>query len=94
MFPQISRIEKIHLVLLFEEVEISQNGQHIDEIKEKLNLLKELGYNIALSMMDKSLLLDHNFYNMFDYFVDRARKSGVILDPSFSLIWDSPMAQR
>lgn len=84
VFPQISRIEKIHLVLLFEEVEISQNAQHIEEIKEKLNLLKQLGYDIALSMMDKSLLLDQNFYKMFNYFIAGTSMTGELKKNNFS----------
>lgn len=84
VFPQISRIEKIHLVLMFEENEISQNAAHIDEIIEKLNMLKHLGYEVALSMMDKSLLLDTNFYKIFNYFIAGTSMTGELKKNNFS----------
>lgn len=84
VFPQISRIEKIHLVLLFEETEISQNSQHVEEIIEKLNVLKHSGYDLALSVMDKSLLLDNTFYNIFDYFIAGTSMTGELKKNNFS----------
>ena len=84
VFPQISRIEKIHLVLVFEENEISQNVAHIDEIMDQLKMLKHMGYDVALSMMDKSLLLDTNFYKIFDYFIAGTSMTGELKKNNFS----------
>ncbi len=78
ILPQITRIEKVHLVLIFEENEISQSSSHLKELINSLQTLKLLGYELALSMMDKNLLLDVNFYKIFDYFIVGTSMTGEI----------------
>ena len=76
ILPQITRIDKVHLVLIFEEQEISQTSSHLKELMNSLSTLKLLGYELALSMMDKNLLLDVNFYKIFDYFIAGTSMTG------------------
>lgn len=76
VLPQITRIEKTHLVLVFDEQEISQNSSHLKELINSLSTLKILGYELCLTLMDKNLLLDVNFYKIFDYFIAGTAMTG------------------
>lgn len=76
ILPQIIRIEKIKLVLVFDEHEISQNASHIKELTNTLSTLKILGYDLCLMLMDKNLLLDVSFYKIFDYFIAGTSMTG------------------
>ncbi len=78
ILPTISRIEKVKLILMFDEQEISQNSGHILELKNELESLKSLGYRLAMEMKDKNLLLDTSFYRVFDYFVAGTSMTGEI----------------
>lgn len=78
ILPQITRVERTRLVLVFEENEISQNNAHLKELSNSLNTLKLQGVELALSMMDKNLLLDPTFYRIFDYFVVGSSISGEV----------------
>jgi len=83
VIPQIAGSKKIKLVLVFEEQELNQNSANAKEINEYLQKLHLLGYELALTMVDKNLLLDPLIYNNFDYFIagtsmsNEIKKSGI-----------------
>lgn len=83
IIPQISGGKKVKLVLVFEEQELDQNSANDREINEYLQKLHLLGYELALTMVDKNLLLDPSMYKNFDYFIagtsmsNEIKKSGI-----------------
>lgn len=83
IIPQISGKSRIRLVLVFEEQEFNQNSSNTKALNEYLVKLHLLGYELALTMIDKNLLLDPAIYNNFDYFVagtsmtNELKKSGL-----------------
>lgn len=83
VIPQIAGSKKIKLVLVFEEQELNQNSANAREINEHLQKLHLLGYELALTMVDKNLLLDPLIYENFDFFIagtsmsNEIKKSGI-----------------
>lgn len=83
VISQISGANKIHLVLVFDEQELDQNSTSAKEMCDHLEKLRLLGYELALTMVDKNLLLDPSIYSRFNYFVagtemtNEIRKSGI-----------------
>ncbi|MCD8204647.1 MAG: EAL domain-containing protein [Coprobacillus sp.] len=69
IFPQIPRIDDINLVILLSEQDVSQNADDIEVFSQKMDEIKALGYEVAISMRDRNLLLDTKIYRNFDYFV-------------------------
>ncbi len=72
VLSQIQTVNKIDLILLFDEQEVCDNASEIDLVVNKLKELHNLGYGLALSISDKTLLLDSKINNEFDYFVVKA----------------------
>lgn len=62
-------LKEIHLVLVFKEIDLSE--QRIDDeiIVNELRAYKVKGYEIALRLDDDDLLLNTTIYEMFDYFI-------------------------
>ncbi len=69
ILPQISHTSDIHLVLVFDEQEINENSSEHEKLIEYLSNYHSYGYEIAMLMKDKNLLLDHEIYKNFDYFI-------------------------
>ncbi len=78
ILPQICNNLKVHLVLLFEEKEINENGNQLELIDTMMKKFHSMKYEIALLMKDRNLLLAPDFYNNFDYFVAGASMIGEI----------------
>ena len=78
ILPQIPQSKDIRLVLVFDEQEVNENASQLDLLNTSLNKLRELGYEIALLLQDKNLLLDKSVYTNFDYFVVGAAMMGEI----------------
>lgn len=78
ILPQIPSIDKIHLVLVFDEQEVNENSAQLELFNASMKKLHDLKYEIALSMKDKNLLLDSSVYYGFDYFVAGAAMMGEI----------------
>ena len=78
ILPQIPSAEKIHLVLVFDEQEINENSSQLELLNSSMQKLRNLKYELALSMKDKNLLLDPSVYYNFDYFVAGAAMIGEI----------------
>ena len=78
ILPQICGNLHVHLVLLFEEKEINENGNQLELIDSMMKKFHSMKYEIALLMKDRNLLLAPDFYNNFDYFVAGASMIGEI----------------
>ena len=69
ILSQIPQTHDIHLVLVFEEQEINENASDLKLLNDSLKKLHSAGYELAMLMKDKNLLLDPSVYYNFDYFV-------------------------
>lgn len=78
ILPQITQSKDIRLVLVFDEQEVNENSSQLDLLNSSLTKFRKLGYEIALLLQDKNLLLDPSVYTNFDYFVAGASMMGEI----------------
>ena len=78
ILPQISQSKDIRLVLVFDEQEVNENSSQLELLNASLKQFRKLGYEIALLLQDKNLLLDPSVYTNFDYFVAGASMMGEI----------------
>ena len=78
ILPQIPQSKLIRLVLVFDEQEVNENSSQLDLLNASLKKFRVLGYEIALLLQDKNLLLDPSVYTNFDYFVAGASMMGEI----------------
>lgn len=78
ILPQIPQSKEIRLVLVFDEQEVNENSSQLDLLNASLTKFRKLGYEIALLLQDKNLLLDPSVYTNFDYFVAGAAMMGEI----------------
>ena len=69
IISQIPNYKKAHIILVFDEQEINENSTNIDLLVHILEGLKEKGFELALSLKDKNLLLNDTVYFQFHYFV-------------------------
>lgn len=69
ILPQIPQSKDIRLVLVFDEQEVNENASQLELLNNSLKKFRTLGYEIALQLQDKNLLLDPSVYTNFDYFV-------------------------
>ena len=69
ILPQIPQSKDIRLVLVFEEQEVNENAASLELLNASFKKLRNLKYELALSLEDKNLLLDPSVYTNFDYFV-------------------------
>ena len=75
---QIPQTKSIHLVLVFNEQEINENSTHLELLNDSLKSLRSDGFELAMLMKDKNLLLDPSVYYNFDYFVAGSMMIGEI----------------
>ena len=78
ILPQIPQSKTIRLVLVFDEQEVNENAGQLDLLNASLKKFRVLGYEIALLLQDKNLLLDPSVYTNFDYFIAGASMMGEI----------------
>ncbi len=69
ILPQIPNIQDVRLVLVFDEQEVNENSSQLELLNASLKKFHQLGYDLALLLQDKNLLLDPSVYTNFDYFV-------------------------
>lgn len=69
VISQIPNYNKSNIVLVFDEQEVNENSHNTDLLISKLTSLRNGGFEIALSLKDKNLLLDDKIYFLFHYFV-------------------------
>ena len=75
---QIPQSHEIHLVLVFNEQEINENSSDLEILNNSLKSLRSDGFELAMLMKDKNLLLDSSVYYNFDYFVAGSMMIGEI----------------
>ena len=75
---QIPQTKKVHLVLVFDEQEINENASNLQLLNDSLKELHKGGFELAMLMKDKNLLLDPSVYYNFDYFVAGSMMIGEI----------------
>lgn len=78
ILPQVLNVNKCQVVLMFEEQEVNENATHLELINASFAKFHAEGYELALSINDKDLLLDPSVYYNFDYFVAGATMIGEI----------------
>ena len=66
---QIPYHNKVDIVLVFDEQEVNENSHNTELLISTLTSLKNSGFELALSLKDKNLLLDDKVYFLFHYFV-------------------------
>ena len=69
VLSQIPTAKATNIVIIFEEQEVNENGRNTDLLNESFARLHAEGYELALSLLDKNLLLHPSVYYNFDYFV-------------------------
>ena len=69
IFPQIPANKQCKIVVMFDEQEVDDLSYKNDVLQDMFNKLKAEGYEIALFIKDKDLILDPSIYYIFDYFV-------------------------
>ena len=69
IFPQIPASKLCKIVVMFDEQEVNDLSYKIDVLQDMFMKLKDEGYEIALFIKDKDLILDPSVYYIFDYFV-------------------------
>ena len=69
ILPHIPQVKDANLVLVFDEQEVNENSSQLDLLNASLMKFHQMGFDIALLLQDKNLLLDSSVYTNFDYFV-------------------------
>ena len=63
---------------MFNEQEINENATHLELLNDSLKSLRSDGFELAMLMKDKNLLLDPSVYYNFDYVVAGSMMIGEI----------------
>ena len=69
IITHIPNYQKANIVLVFDEQEINENSNNVDLLIQTLEGLSASGFELALSLKDKNLLLNDKVYFLFHYFV-------------------------
>ena len=69
IITHVPNYQKAHIVLVFDEQEVNENSNNVDLLIETLERISQEGFDLALSLKDKNLLLNDKVYFMFNYFV-------------------------
>lgn len=69
IISHVPNYERANIVLVFDEQEINENSNNVDLLIETLEGLTNSGFELALSLKDKNLLLNDRVYFLFHYFV-------------------------
>lgn len=69
IIPQIFQSTKNRIVLVFDEQEINENANQLEYLDKIMKNFHSIKLELALLMKDKSLLLNPQFYNNFDFFI-------------------------
>ena len=75
---QITNLNQCKLVLLLDEQEVNENASDLEALNQYLTALHVSGFELALLLEDKNLLLDPSAYYNFDYFVAGANMMGEV----------------
>lgn len=78
ILKQIPASQKINIILVLDEQEVNENASDVEILTSTLKNLKIDGYQIALLLNDKNLLLDDSVYHLFNYYVVGSAMLGAI----------------
>ena len=69
IITHVSSYKKANITLVLDEQEVNENSNNVELLMATLQKLKDAGFEIALSLKDKNLLLEDRVYFLFHYFV-------------------------
>ena len=69
IITHINNYQKANITLVLDEQEVNENSNNVELLIATLQKLKDAGFEIALSLKDKNLLLNDKVYFLFHYFV-------------------------
>lgn len=78
VFNQIPASKNIKIAIMLDEQEVNESAYQLDLLLESIQKIRDAGYELALSLKDRDLLLDPIIYYNFDYFVAGATMLGEI----------------
>ena len=69
IITHIPNYRKANIILVLDEQELNENSENAELLIQTLEKLKENGFELALSLKDKNLLLNDKVYFLFHYYV-------------------------
>ena len=75
---QIPSSERANIIFVLDEQEVNENASNVILLTTALKILRIQGYQIALLLKDKNLLLDDSVYHLFSYFIVGSAMLGAI----------------
>lgn len=78
IIKEIPDSENAKIVLMLDEQEVNENSSDLSVLNQSFSSLHANGYELALLLEDKNLLLDPSVYYNFDYFIAGANMMGEI----------------
>ena len=78
IIKQIPTSEKAKIVFVLDEQEVNENAGNVMILTTALKGLRVKGYQLALLLKDKNLLLEDEIYHLFSYFVVGSAMLGAI----------------
>ena len=69
IITHIPNYRKANIILVLDEQELNENSANAELLIQTLEGLKSNGFELALSLKDKNLLLNDKVYFLFHYYV-------------------------
>lgn len=69
IITHIPNYTKANIILVLDEQELNENSANVELLIQTLERIKEAGFELALSLKDKNLLLNDKVYFLFHYYV-------------------------
>ena len=69
IITHIPNYQRANIILVLDEQELNENSTNVELLIQTLERLKDSGFELALSLKDKNLLLNDKVYFLFHYYV-------------------------
>ena len=69
IITHIPNYQRANIILVLDEQELNENSTNVELLIQTLERLKDFGFELALSLKDKNLLLNDKVYFLFHYYV-------------------------
>ena len=69
IITHIPNYQKANITLVLDEQEVNENSNNVELLIDTLQKLSDAGFELALSLKDKNLLLNDKVYFLFHYYV-------------------------
>ena len=69
IITHIPNYQRANIILVLDEQELNENSTNVELLIQTLERLKDYGFELALSLKDKNLLLNDKVYFLFHYYV-------------------------